>query len=419
MRIAVIFLITFSGIAFASEKSCNPADHRKVTELYHATDLEEAFEAGKTIQTAIRQKDIDKLYSFIDSETVGAPKKQEVIDKGFSTFFDDTFVASILEEKLPCVLIIGDYYALGEIAFELSYASYDSDDKVAKIAAIRLRGADSNCTLKDYAITHALEEDGDPEEAFEMGRRIQKAFREKDIDALYSLMRPSSTSSSEKQKVVAKGFSTVLGEGFVKAVIEATPPCLPFDHYGTYWLPGVSYDFLYGGWRIYADDLKNLPQQGPWFWNNEAISSGCLKITSRGWAGIRGRNSTLWANAGQYYGNSISLSNPHLIGELPACNDRREAAYERSTYSVLKKVSSLLCEELAPHIESSCKASVFTKDFHDTAARGVGRRLYRYTEFNIYGLFEIDGTEKILLLKEFKSKSAGREFIDQWEADNL
>ena len=68
--------------------------------------------------------------------------------------------------------------------------------------------------------------------------------------------------------------------------------------------------------------------------------------------------------------------------------------------------------EITPNIEQNCKSSFLANVFYN----GGGSASWDY--YYIYGLFNIDGMNKIIPLKRFKSARLARNFVEEWEEEN-
>ena len=383
--------------------NCIQEDYIKALHPAYITAPEEAFEMGIKIQEAFRQKDIEKLYSFIGAQTVGVPSKRKVIEKGFSAAFDAAFIKSVVGAKPPCSHMspmlgsLDPYYLLGEIVFKARYGK-------ATIVGMRLKGEDAHCSLRAYANLDWQAHNDDPEEALEVGKRIQEAFRQKDIEKLYSFIGSGTSGAPEKQEVIERGFSAFFDDEFVKKIVEATPDCEFSSNYEVSWynLPGITYRSNGHIGRItlsVPESLpeasespsfqleptplpvpENLPEAGEWVWRDKVVAPACL----------------LLSQLNRYDGH---------IKDLSICNNARRGS-SSTYYTILKKVSPLLCTSLAIDIVSNCKKSVF--------AWVIDKDRYFY----IYGIFQIDGKDKVVALKSFESQSDGFDFIDKWGVYN-
>ena len=93
----IINLFIFSAVS----KNCSKEDYETADFWKNYYDPEEVYKVGLEIQKALKNKDIKKLYSFID-ENSKAPRKEKVIEIGFDKVFDEKVIESVTKEKPSC-----------------------------------------------------------------------------------------------------------------------------------------------------------------------------------------------------------------------------------------------------------------------------------------------------------------------------
>ena len=305
------------------------------------------------------------------------------------------------------------------------------------------------CSEEDYQTARSADNYYDPEEVYKVGLNFQKILKNKDIEQLYSFVNESS-SVPRKKKVIEKGFDAAFSKEFVNDIIQDTPPCSPYGWRGFYLgRDKGSINYGHDGTIIsigYANFLEDYPEEKVWKLNNTVISSICLKTI---WSS--GDNYEVYEekfkikdtddfrnNPGKYFISKVpvdALDSPwdegkklSIIGDVPDCNsvkqniklgDRGVTAEVKSdtensiySYNLLKKIPLSLCKELTPNIEQNCKSSFLASVFYN----GGGSASWDY--YYIYGLFNIDGVNKIIPLKRFKSARLARNFVEGWEEEN-
>ena len=97
----ILILIINLFIYTAIGKNCSKEDYETADFWKNYYDPEEVYKVGLEIQKALKNKDIKKLYSFID-ENSKVPRKEKVIEIGFDKVFDEKVIESVTKEKPSC-----------------------------------------------------------------------------------------------------------------------------------------------------------------------------------------------------------------------------------------------------------------------------------------------------------------------------
>ncbi len=110
-----IFLSLFIFSAYTKNK-CSKDDHKWAKSDCKEYDIcynpEKMYQLGLDIQEALRNKDIEKLYSFSGSKS-GFPRKKKILEKGFDAAFEEGVVEDILNDIPPCTPRKEDWFFMG------------------------------------------------------------------------------------------------------------------------------------------------------------------------------------------------------------------------------------------------------------------------------------------------------------------
>ena len=93
----IVNLFIFSAVS----KNCSKEDYETAEFWNNYYDPEEVYKVGLKIQDALKNKDIEKLYSFID-ENSNAPRKEKVLEVGFENVFEGKMIESVTSLKPSC-----------------------------------------------------------------------------------------------------------------------------------------------------------------------------------------------------------------------------------------------------------------------------------------------------------------------------
>ncbi len=97
-----------------SEEDIRASAHSEEINYAEATEyVSRAYSAGEEIQTAVLNRDIDALYSFIDGELINGPRKEFLQNKQFNDVFSDEWRQKILSDVPPCAPLGSQGFMLG------------------------------------------------------------------------------------------------------------------------------------------------------------------------------------------------------------------------------------------------------------------------------------------------------------------
>ena len=100
MKFLLCIIVNFF-IFSAVSKNCSKEDYETAEFWNNYYDPEEVYMVGLKIQDALKNKDIEKLYSFID-ENSNAPRKEKVFEVGFENVFEGKMIENVTSSKPSC-----------------------------------------------------------------------------------------------------------------------------------------------------------------------------------------------------------------------------------------------------------------------------------------------------------------------------
>jgi len=100
MKFLLCIILNFF-IFSAVSKNCSKEDYETAKFWNNYYDPEEVYKVGLKIQNALKNKDIEKLYSFID-ENSNAPRKEKVLKVGFENVFEGKMIENVTSLKPSC-----------------------------------------------------------------------------------------------------------------------------------------------------------------------------------------------------------------------------------------------------------------------------------------------------------------------------
>lgn len=304
-------------------------------------------------------------------------------------------------------------------------------------------GATSYCGVPDADLLGSK-----PGDLQKFEQKIRQSVREKDLGALFSLVRGELAYGPRKAFAKTKNFDDIFSAEWRNKVLEA--PCYPVWHrgYGEYWfdLSGILFreylveaddkrphDIKYAGVRylrqqdIYSihgalrEDFPKPPAPVGWEISEGPIPPQCLAMNCS--AGCPPpENSILFSKTpidlcfddshdgriggvkrdGKY---TLSRFCPSGISDADDCGLRGSLEYG---YEVIASVPVEKCQEIAPLSLGKCLASFLIHVWRDTGG-SVGPD----KNYNIYGLFVSNGKMRYIApLAEFFTENDAMNYMD-------
>jgi TonB family protein len=276
-----------------------------------------------------------------------------------------------------------------------------------------LTGSTEAANIMKYESEWIWEKD-EAEEAYVFGLSIQKLVREGDLWGLFALVDGELKNGPSRRFASFSSFHDLFSDGWIKSVLDDEPPC------GASWRgymlgPGhIWYHERDGKWQIFSingaaeeETSKNKFPLG-WTVSGKTIPPQCF-VTGNWKTGNSSVSDFPWKPLEQCFEGSddaapiTSIENGRVLSECEAgrrCGD---------DYTVIDSVSTKTCQELAPpNLSGSCISSYLL-----AAGNWSGGSIGWYVDYNIYGLFELDGKKKTLVvLKGFRTKNDALNYLD-------
>jgi len=288
--------------------------------------------------------------------------------------------------------------------------------------------AASNAHSSDTSRSQSIPKDCLKPEVYTFGSKIQKAVKEKDLSALYSLVKGELSHGPRRAFVKGKTFDEVFPEEWRQALLKEEPPCSgSWRGYVIRWDKG---DVWY-----YADDdggyitsIGGVPTEFPedsikneWLYQGDVLSGWCFTIIGYFQDNYEDLHEEFakheephefYRFIGKYLGKEVPLQHEEWLSQnINKCVERVRPSTEGTTfqeYQVLKKISPKHCESLAPNIKQSCQVGLLVKIFES----GGGSLIRRKT--GLYGIFNPSKKRNAYVapLINFKNPNDALNFLD-------
>ncbi len=292
--------------------------------------------------------------------------------------------------------------------------------------------------------------------AYAFGLKVQKAVRERDLAAFFSLVDGELDYGPRRKYAENKAFHEIFPDSWRAAVLKEKPPCTPFGWRG-FWLANNGlvryrekhtidlfhivevYDWVPEkfphvpvGWKV--DDRLLPPQCFVYEWNSHDNFQEVARLF-----GIPDDSDTseyrdFAHNTGKYFGDPIypfNRSSRYNIwqyvhecvfsvqsDQLQIGDSTVQYVYPDSRevllYTILAEVSPDLCQVFAPNLPGKCLESYLVH----IASCGGSMGCRGSQSYTIYGMFQMHdgerhGRERIIFpLKNFRTENPARNFLD-------
>lgn len=263
---------------------------------------------------------------------------------------------------------------------------------------------------------------------YKFGLKIQKAVKEKDLSALYSLVEGELFHGPRRAFIKGKTFDEVFPVEWRQGLLEEEPPCsgswrgyvISWDEGNVvYWADeDGGYITKIGGVvpEIPEESIKNK-----WSYKGKTLSGWCFTIMHLSQDNYQEFHEKFAKNEeyyefyrfiGKYLVKKVPLQPKDsyaLAMDLNQCSGKvnNDGKSER-IYKVLKKVSLKDCNSLAPHIQQPCQVAllVYIRDWG-------GGNLYQ-KQTGLYGIFSLSNGANayVVPLANFDSTNDALNFLD-------
>jgi len=289
-----------------------------------------------------------------------------------------------------------------------------------------------NCSPDDYEYADFWDNYYDPEAVFEIGKNIQQAFRDRDLDKIYSFINENENRLAPRKEVVLEnGFSAAFDDEFVAAVLDERPSCRPVGWRG-FMLGNGEIWFTSEGFIVRWGANSLFPKQDPlWVHEGKKISPECLPY--EWWSGDNfeaiaehfsfNDDDVFSRSTGQFIGREITdfegIDSPwsefggpdklYVVRDLDSCSyDEEDIQVSDSSvtytipvdsnarylikYRIVDSISIEYCQALAPNFNGRCVSSkrIIIGDWQG-GSRGFTDTTY------VYGIFETEDKKSYLL----------------------
>ena len=100
--IAIVLLLANTSLAMSEEHpACSKEDNEYSLEMA-GVDGDKAVQFGLTIQSAVRDRDITRIFAMVDGELQNGPRREFIKGKSFSQIFSEEWRSIILAQKPSC-----------------------------------------------------------------------------------------------------------------------------------------------------------------------------------------------------------------------------------------------------------------------------------------------------------------------------
>ena len=360
--LTVTVLLGSLGVTLGKEKSvsnCSNKDREYAKFWDNYYDPENAYEFGREIKKLVKEKNLKGLFTLIDGELISGPRKRFIKGKTFSDIFSNQWRNDLLASDSPCS-------PAGWRGFMLASGS------------VWFNREDGNWRI--FSINGAREED----------------IREANIP-----------------------IGWVISEGLIP------PQCFVKE-----WVSSDNFEEFEDKYKILKEDCRSVKLgfrkltscQSTHFRKNPGIYLGKVisnldgippswddkdKITLAVPVDLCFKGSVIDGRIGDPIKFSLITNNKSEMIESKVCSS--ETSCTEYAYSILSKVPTKKCQELAPNLKGQCRQS-FLISVGDYSGGSMG---WDYG-YNIYGLFSFKGKKRFIVpLKMFLKKNDAINYIRQ------
>ena len=321
----------------------------------------------------------------------------------------------------------------------------------------------SNCSEEEQAYTTSYYSGKiTAEEAYAFGLTIQNTIRNKDLDTLYSFVNDSRFDGPRRRVAFALGFDKVFSERWTNDLYRE-PDCSPHGWRG-FNVSGnsrsypsgadINYNYEDGKWVI--KKITGLDFEDPsvssrvnWEVDGRVLSPRCLtypSISGDNYVSIDSHfaidtpSPSIFRDPGLLYNAEIDSFQPvkskygddtmeSIVEYVESCSPLDAVTYVGSWgttiqidtlllgYRLLSKVETTNCNQLAPHLDSTCQSAYLIEVTEDYTEGGG--TMGPYVTYAIYGHFRLKSGESIVgPLKIFSNQNDGLDFIDDLALQN-
>ena len=295
-------------------------------------------------------------------------------------------------------------------------------------------------------------------DGYNFGLKIQKAFKNKDLELLLDLIDYELDSGPRINSINKVEFDDLFSKDYVEEVLNEKPSCKRHSWRGwmlgngKIWYKTFYYDYSKNDTTFFSinaiNSANNIERQdllsGGWYYQGKLLHPETFVKGSM--SGdffediVKQKNITntkdFYSNPGKYLGKEITLDEPietswgdkmpfavptdYLVDKNPnngdynsenePCAKFNETSKGMTCYSLMAEIPLELCNKLAPNTSLECKESylIYVGDW------GGGSLGFQYVSA-IYGIFEKDDKSYVAPLKYIGNFNNGLNYLDTLE----
>ena len=360
--LTISVLLGSTGVTFGKEKpvsNCSNKDREYANFWDNYYDPENAYEFGRKVKKFVTEKNLEGLFTLVDGELISGPRKQFIKGKKFSDIFSNQWRSNLLASDPPCAPVGGRGFMLAS-----GLVWFDRDD--GKWQVFSINGAREEDLIEaNIPIGWAISEGLIPPQCFVKEWVSSDNFEE----------------FEDKYKIPKEDCRSVKSGSQKLNFCQAT-------HFRKN--PGM----------YLGKEISSLVGITP-SWDDKD------KITLAAPVDLCFKGSVIDGRIGDPIKLNVITNNKSKMIESKVCSS--ENSCTEYAYSILTKVPTNKCQELAPNLNRQCRQSfLIAVGNHSGGSMGWD---YGY---NIYGLFSLKSKKRfIVLLKSFVKKNDAINYVKQ------